>query len=55
MSGEILSKDEPSSRTMSHGRVLLSMMFEIKGNINITHLSLHILTLTTEFDDPEKC
>ena len=31
------------------------MMFSIKRDINITHVSLHILTLTIEFDNPEKC
>ena len=33
--------------------LLLNPMFWIKRDITITHLSLHILTLTTEFDEQE--
>ena len=31
------------------------MMFEIKTDINILHISLHILATNTEFDYPERC
>ena len=34
--------------------LLLSMIFWKKADINITHLSLHILTLSTDFNDPKK-
>ena len=30
-------------------------MLLIKTEIKITHLYLHIVALTTEVDDPEKC
>ena len=30
-------------------------MFYKKADINITHLSLHVLTLTIEVDYPERC
>ena len=33
--------------------LLLPMVFQIKRDINKTHLSLHIFTLTTEFNDPQ--
>ena len=31
------------------------MMFEIKTDMNMLHLSLHILAMDSEFDYPKRC